>query len=277
MKIEEMKKRFAEIFDAGSEPQVYFAPGRVNLIGEHTDYNGGHVFPCALTLGTYGLVRKREDDKLNLYSENFAEQGVLTYSIKNMEAAGDGIWTDYPRGVIWAFDKKGYSIDSGMDILFYGTIPNGSGLSSSASIEVLMGTILKDVFGFGGVTGEQIALLGQYSENHYNGMNCGIMDQFASAMGKEGHAIFLDTYSLEYKHVPIKLNDISLIITNSKVKHSLVSSAYNDRRRECEQGLAMLQRFIDINSLGDLNNEQFERYKMLISDETIQKRVKHAV
>lgn len=277
MKIEEMKKRFTEIFGAGSEPQVYFAPGRVNLIGEHTDYNGGHVFPCALTLGTYGLVRRRDDDTLNLYSENFPDEGVLTYSIQNKEKTGDGVWTDYPRGVIWAFEKKGYPIDCGMDLFFYGTIPNGSGLSSSASIEVLTGTILKDVYGFSDMTGERIALLGQYAENHYNGMNCGIMDQFASAMGKENHAIFLDTYSLEYEHVPIQLNDICLMITNSKVRHSLVSSAYNDRRRECEQGLAMLQRVIDINSLGDLNNEQFERYKMLISDETIQKRVKHAV
>ena len=277
MNMEKLKDTFTQIFGAGAEPDIFFAPGRVNLIGDHTDYNGGHVFPCALTLGTYGLVRKRDDDALRLYSENFSSDGVLTSSIQDLSPSGTGLWTDYPRGVIWAFAKKGYTIDSGMNILFYGDIPGGAGLSSSASLEVLMGTILRDTFGFHDLPITRIALLGQYAENHYIGTKCGIMDQFASAVGKADHAIFLDTYTLEYDLVPMNLGDICLIITNSGVTHNLVSSAYNDRRRECERGLDMLQKVIDINSLGDLNNEQFERYQFLIPDETIRKRVKHAV
>lgn len=276
MNIKKLKDKFYEIYGEGSEPQLYFAPGRVNLIGEHTDYNGGHVFPCALTLGTYGLARKRSDNILNFYSENFSSKGVFTSSLDNITASKEAEWTNYPKGVIWAFQKYGYRIDSGMDILFWGNIPNGAGLSSSASIEVLMGIMLQDLFLLD-ISMTKIALLGQLAENKFNGMNCGIMDQFASAMGKKDHAIFLDTNTLEYEHVPIDLGNTAIIITNSKVKHSLVSSAYNERRKECEKGLDMLQKMIDINSLGDLNNEQYERYKILISDETIQKRVKHAV
>ncbi len=278
MDSKQMKERFAEVFGPGTEPAVFFAPGRVNLIGDHTDYNGGHVFPCALTLGTYGLARRRDDKLLNLYSENFASDGVQTSPVQDIVPSENGSWTDYPRGVIWSFQKHSLPIDYGMDIFFYGDIPAGSGLSSSASIEVLTGVILRELFGFEGLSNPRIALLAQDSENHFNHMNCGIMDQFASAMGMKGHAIFLDTYSLEYEHVPFALGEnICLIITNSMIKHDLVNSAYNDRRKECERGLAMLQKMIDINSLGDLNNEQFERYKILISDETILRRVRHAV
>lgn len=282
MKIEELKIKFAEQFgsteqtSSGEEPQVYFAPGRVNLIGEHTDYNGGHVFPCALTLGIYGVARRRSDNILNLYSENFSSQGVFTSSLDDIAPSEEAEWTNYPKGVIWTFQKYGYRIDSGMDILFWGNIPNGAGLSSSASIEVLTGIILKDLFNLD-IPMHKIALYGQYAENHFNGMNCGIMDQFTSAMGKKDHALFLDTNTLECEYVPFNLGNTSIIITNSKVNHSLVSSAYNERRKECERGLALLQKVIDINSLGELNNEQFERYKILISDEIIQKRVKHAV
>lgn len=277
MNMEELKTKFKQIFGAGEEPDLFFAPGRVNLIGDHTDYNGGHVFPCALTLGTYGLVRRRTDDTLNLYSENFSSDGVLTFSIRDLSPSGGGLWTDYVRGVIWAFEKHGYSISNGMDLFIYGNIPGGSGLSSSASVEVLTGTILRDYFNFEQISPARTALLGQYAENHYIGTQCGIMDQFASALGKENHAIFLDTYTLDYELVPIELGDIGLIITNSGITHNLVSSAYNERRSQCERGLDMLQKVIDINSLGDLNNEQFERYKVLIPDETIRKRVRHAV
>lgn len=277
MKIQDLKLKFTELFGEGDEPCIYFAPGRVNLIGDHTDYNGGHVLPCALTLGTYALARKRPDRLLRLYSENFSSEGVFDSSLDDMEYSEDAKWTNYPKGVIWTFCKKGHPITSGMDLLFYGDIPGGAGLSSSASIEVVTGLLLKDLFSFEDISMETIALLGQYSENHFNGMNCGIMDQFASAMGKKGHAIFLDAGTLAYRHIPVNLENTSIIIANSNVKHSLVSSAYNDRRRECEKGLNMLQKMIDINSLGDLTNEQFERYKILIPDETLKKRVKHAV
>lgn len=277
MNLDKMKQNFTAVFGADGLPETFFAPGRVNLIGEHTDYNGGHVFPCALNIGTYGLVRLRDDRKLRFYSENFPETGVIESSLDDLKPLEDSRWISYPMGVIWAFAKHGYVIDKGMDLYIYGNIPNGSGLSSSASLEVLMGIILKTCFHFDSVSLPQIALLGQTAENKYNGMNCGIMDQFASAMGKKEHAIFLDTNTLDFEWVPVNLGNYKLVITNSMVKHSLVSSAYNDRRRECEKGLLMLQRALDISSLGELTDGQFEVNKYLISDETIQRRVRHAV
>jgi len=272
-----VQEKFAELF--GYEPDgVYFAPGRVNLIGEHTDYNGGHVFPCALTIGIYGAAKKREDDKLRFFSENFPDGGVVESSLSECKpefAKKDG-YTAYPKGVIWAFEQKGFKIPSGLDIVIYGDIPNGSGLSSSAAFEVLMGTILKDLFGFE-VTAVDIACYGQYSENNYNGMNCGIMDQFASAMGKQDNAIFLDCATLNYEYAPIVLKDAKIVITNSKVKHALVDSAYNERRKSCEEALAKLQTVADIKTLGDLSIEEYEKIKDVIGDATGIKRAKHAV
>ena len=269
-------EKFQKIYGAGGEIRSYFAPGRVNLIGEHTDYNGGHVFPCALTLGTYGIARKREDKKLRFYSMNFEKLGVIETSLQDLiptQAAG---WTNYPKGVMWAFEKRGFALPAGLDILIYGNIPNGSGLSSSASLEVLTGVILKDIFGLD-VSMVDIALIGQYSENNFNGCNCGIMDQFASAMGKKDHAIFLDTNTLQYEYAPVVLEDAKIVIINSKVKHSLVDSAYNDRRNECETALKELQTVTDIDTLGDLSEAEFEEYKGAIKSEIRQKRAKHAV
>lgn len=275
MTTEKMQQLFQETFQTTKSPKVYFAPGRVNLIGEHTDYNGGHVFPCALTIGTYGAIIKRNDRKLRFYSVNFP--GIVTSSLDDLVPAQEAGWTNYPKGVMWTFIKRGYTLPCGMDILIYGDIPNGSGLSSSASLEVLTGLMLKDTFGFDTLTMTDLALIGQYSENNFNGMNCGIMDQFASAMGKKDNAIFLDTATLNYTYAPVKLTDARIVITNSKVKHSLVSSAYNDRRRECETALAMLQKVVDIQTLGDLTEAQFEQYKDAITDPVCQKRAKHAV
>ena len=270
-------EKFIEVYGEGGEIGGYFAPGRVNLIGEHTDYNGGHVFPCALTLGTYGLARKREDRKLRFYSLNFQRLGVTETSLDDLVPSDKAGWTNYPKGVMWAFEKRGYTFDCGVDFLIYGNIPNGSGLSSSASLEVLTGLMLKDMYGIEELTMQDLALIGQYSENNFNGMNCGIMDQFASAMGKKDCAIFLDTATLEYEYAPIKLPDAKIVITNSKVKHSLVSSAYNDRRRECETALKELQAVVDIKTLGDLTEEQFEAHKDAIQDPVCRKRAKHAV
>lgn len=269
-------EQFKEIFGTDEDVRAYFAPGRVNLIGEHTDYNGGHVFPCALTIGTYAIVRKRTDDVLRFYSANFSSLGIIESNLNDLvpsEAAG---WTNYPRGVMWAFEKRGYKLTSGMDILIYGNIPNGSGLSSSASLEVLTGVVLKDLFGFD-VSMVDIALIGQYSENNFNGCNCGIMDQFASAMGKKDNAIFLDTNTLHYEYAPVVLEDAKIVIVNSKVKHSLVDSAYNDRRNECETALKELQEVVDIKTLGDLSEEEFEAHKDAIKSPVRQKRAKHAV
>ena len=179
---EKILQKFGEVFGDTTGARTYFAPGRVNLIGEHTDYNGGHVFPCALTIGTYGVARQRADRKLRFYSMNFEHLGVIESSLDGLKPEKEADWTNYPKGVMWAFEKRGFEIPYGMDLLLFGNIPNGSGLSSSASVEVLTGCILRDMFGFD-VTNQDLALIGQYSENNFNGVNCGIMDQFAIAMG----------------------------------------------------------------------------------------------
>lgn len=271
-----LMETFQKLYGGEGEIKTFFSPGRVNLIGEHTDYNGGHVFPCALTLGTYGIARKREDRKLRFYSANFEKLGVIETSLDDLVPSQAAQWTNYPKGVIWAFEKKGYSIPQGMDVLIYGTIPNGSGLSSSASLEVLIGVMLKELFNIE-ISMQDIGLIGQYSENNYNGCNCGIMDQFAVAMGKKDCAVFLDTNTLQYEYASVKLDDAKIVITNSKVKHSLVDSAYNDRRRESEEALHDLQKVVDIKTLGDLTEEEFEAHKDAIKDEICKKRAKHAV
>ena len=267
---------FEEVFGDVEGVKVYFAPGRVNLIGEHTDYNGGHVFPCALTIGTYAVARKRKDRKLRFYSMNFEKLGVIDSSLDDLVPYKEADWTNYPKGMLWAFGEKGMKVTEGMDLLLYGNIPNGSGLSSSASVEVLTGFILKDMFGFQ-VSNQEIALIGQFSENKFNGVNCGIMDQFAIAMGKEGHAIFLDTADLSYHYAPVKLDNAKIVIACSNKKRGLGDSKYNERRSECEEALCELQKVIDIKTLGELNEEQFETVKNAIGSETRVKRAKHAV
>ena len=271
---DKLLQKFAELFGDSEGVKVYFAPGRVNMIGEHTDYNGGHVFPCALTIGTYGAARKRNDNELHLYSMNFERMGVINSTIDEFKQMDN--WTDYPRGVMWAFEGRGMKMTSGMDLVLYGNIPNGSGLSSSASLEVLTGFILRDLYGFD-VTNTDLALIGQYSENNFNGMNCGIMDQFASAMGKKDNAIFLNTADLSFEYAPLVLEGAKIVVTNSKVKHKLVDSAYNNRRSECEKALAELQTVVDIKGLGDLSEEQFEEHKAVIADDVRRLRAKHAV
>lgn len=269
-------KKFEELYGDADSAKVYFAPGRVNMIGEHTDYNGGHVFPCALTIGTYAAVKKRTDRKLRFYSMNFENLGVIESSLDDLKPSDAAGWTNYPKGVMWAFAERGMKMDCGLDIVLNGNIPNGSGLSSSASLEVLTGFYLRDLFGFD-VTNVDLALIGQYSENNFNGMNCGIMDQFASAMGKKDNAIFLDTADLSYQYAPLVLNGAKIIVTNSNVKHSLVNSGYNTRRSESEQALADLQKVVQIKSLGDLTEEAFEANKSAIQNPVCAKRAKHAV
>ena len=273
---EDVLAKFKELFGDEGEIGVYFAPGRVNMIGEHTDYNGGHVFPCALTIGTYGVARKRDDKKLRFYSMNFENLGVLESSVEGLKPEKEADWTNYPKGVMWAFGEKGMKVESGMDLVLFGNIPNGSGLSSSASVEVLTGFILRDMFGFD-VTNQDLALIGQYSENKFNGVNCGIMDQFTIAMGKAGHAIFLDTATLKYEYAPIRLENAKIVISCSNKKRGLGDSKYNERRSECETALAELQKVVKINALGDLTEAQFEQYQDAITSPVCQKRAKHAV
>lgn len=274
---ENVLAKFKELFGGEGEIGVYFAPGRVNMIGEHTDYNGGHVFPCALTIGTYGVARKREDKKLRFYSMNFEQLGVLESSVENLKPEKEADWTNYPKGVMWAFGEKGMKVEQGMDLVLFGNIPNGSGLSSSASVEVVTGVALRDLFGYDDISMIDIALFGQYSENNFNGVNCGIMDQFAIAMGKKDQAIFLDTSDLSYTYAPIKLADEKIVIACSNKKRGLGDSKYNERRAECEEALAELQTKLDIKALGELSEEEFEANKDLIKSEVRQRRAKHAV
>ena len=274
---EKLLAEFSKIFEGDGQAELFFSPGRVNLIGEHTDYNGGHVFPCALTIGTYGAVRTRADRKLRLYSMNFSGTGIWETSLDELTPCPEDRWTNYPKGVLWALQEKGYEVPFGFDLLVYGNIPNGSGLSSSASLEVLIGTIAKEFYGLDTLTMEEIAKIGQYSENHYNGVNCGIMDQFAVAMGKKNHAIYLDTATLEYEYAPLELGDARIVIACSNKKRGLADSAYNTRRSECETALQELQQVVKVETLGDLSEEEFEQYKDAIQDPVRVRRARHAV
>jgi galactokinase len=276
MNLENLIRDFSEVFKTDEEIYAFFAPGRVNLIGEHTDYNGGHVFPCALNFGTYALARKRDDLKVKMISKNFEDLGVIEFDINNLVYREEDNWANYPKGIIKTFKDAGYNIDSGLEILFFGNIPNGAGLSSSASIELVTSIALKSLFNLNILMIEMVEL-SQKSENQFNGVNCGIMDQFACGMGKKDHAILLDTNTLRYEYAPLKLDGISIVIANTNKRRDLADSKYNERRSECESALRALQEKLEIFSLGDLSEEEFEENKYLIKDEIERKRAKHAV
>jgi len=273
--IRKLKDTFKRVYGDEAE-KTFFAPGRVNLIGEHTDYNGGNVFPCALTFGTYALTRKRNDKKIRFYSDNFEALGIVEVNIDEIEYNKDHDWANYPKGVIWAFENNGMKIDSGFDILFYGNIPNGAGLSSSASIEVVTGVVLKDLYNFP-IEMVDIAKLSKTAENQFIGVNCGIMDQFAISMGKKDCAILLDTNTLKYEYASIVLDGASIVIANTNKRRGLADSKYNERRTECETALKDLQKSLHINSLCELNEEEFEKNRHLIKDAVCAKRAKHAI
>ena len=270
-----LEQKFQEVFGAPAEKH-FFAPGRVNLIGEHTDYNGGNVFPCAIDKGTYGLVKKRNDRKFRMYSENFADLGVMEFTLDELTNDKKHDWANYPKGVIKMFLEAGQKIDSGFDILFSGNIPNGAGLSSSASIEMLTAIVLKDLFHLS-IDSVEMAQLGKKTENLFIGVNSGIMDQFAVAMGKKDHAILLDCNTLKYAYVPVVLKDEVIVIANTNKRRGLADSKYNERRAECDEALAELQTKLPIKALGELSIEQFEANKDLIKSPIRQKRAKHAV
>ncbi len=277
--IEKVLECFKEKFGAEGDIRCYFAPGRVNLIGEHTDYNGGHVFPCALSMGNYGVARKRDDRILRWFNMTWPDEGVQEISLDELKPNDNGMWYDYQQGVIWAMQKAGIDIPGGYDMVMAADLPAGSGLSASASIEELAAVIVKDLYELP-ISMIDCAKFGQVSENEYNGSNSGIMDQFASAMGKKDHAIFLDTSDLSYEYVPLNLKNEKIVITNSKVKHNLTENSYNSynqRRKESEEALADLQRIIDINSLGELDEEEFDKQSEYIKSDVCRKRAKHAV
>lgn len=270
-----LKEKFVQVFSK-VDSNVFFSPGRVNLIGEHTDYNGGNVFPCALTIGTYGLVTKREDKKVFVHSLNFESLGVIEFEVDDLAYDKKDDWANYPKGVIKTLKDHGYDITSGFEILFYGNIPNGSGLSSSASIEVLTGTILNELFNLK-IDMVEIVKMCQEAENKFIGVNCGIMDQFAIGMGKEDCAILLDCNTLKYSYSKLNLDGYKIVIANTNKKRGLADSKYNERRTECETALKEIQQVKNINALGELTEEEFEEVKNHISDPVRVKRAKHAV
>jgi len=267
---------FQSIFKSTAAPRTFFAPGRINLIGEHTDYNGGHVFPASISFGTYALAQIREDQKLRFYSLNFPDSGIIECNLSDLTYNATHDWANFPKGMIKYMSESGFNISSGMDILFYGDIPNGAGLSSSASIEMVTGVLLEGLFDLV-IDRVEMIKLGQKVENDYIGVNSGIMDQFAIGKGKLNHAILLNCQTLAYRYAPIELDDHAIMIINTNKQRTLAGSKYNERRSQCEQALAELQTELEIESLGDLTNVQFEQHKHLITNDINQKRAKHAV
>lgn len=267
--------KFTEIFGEQAEA-TFFSPGRINLIGEHTDYNGGHVFPCAISLGTYGAARKREDNKLRFYSANFEDLGIIETSLDDLKYDKKDNWVNYAKGMIYFLKGTGHDVDKGMDIFIEGNIPNGSGLSSSASLEMLIGVIAQELFNLD-IDRVDLVKLGMETENKFIGVNSGIMDQFAVGMGKQNQAILLDTNTLEYSYAPVDMGNNVIVIMNTNKRRELADSKYNERRSECETAVGELQAKLDINTLGELDAQTFDEYAYLIEDENRLKRARHAV
>ena len=271
-----MLEKFNEKFGYKQGVRVFFSPGRVNLIGEHTDYNGGHVFPCALNFGTYGAIALRDDKVVRMYSENFDDKGIISFDIENLKNDKEHDWANYPKGVIDVLRKHGYDVNKGFDMFVYGNIPNGAGLSSSASLELLMAVMMNDIYDFN-IYRVELVKYCQEAENDFIGVNCGIMDQFAIGMGKDSNAILLDCNTLDYKYSTVNLKDEVIVIANTNKRRGLADSKYNERRGECEEALKELQSELKINALGELTEDEFEQSKHLIKNDVRAKRAKHAV
>ena len=276
MNIETLKASFTKVFGSGEKAKTFFSPGRVNLIGEHIDYNGGCVFPSAITYGTYAVVTEREDQKVRLYSGNFEDRGIIEFDLSDLSHTEDENWSAYVKGVIVQFLEAGYEVANGFDAYVFGTIPNGSGLSSSASLELLVSQILKELNGYE-VSMVEMVKLSQKAENEYVGVNCGIMDQFAIGMGKKDYAIKLNTNDLSYEYAKANLGDTSILIMNTNKKRELADSKYNERRGECDAALELLKTKVDINFLCDLTVEEFNRVSNVLNKDVLYRRAKHAV
>lgn len=275
MLINDIKNKFVEIFNENHE-KVFFSPGRINLIGEHTDYNGGFVFPCPITLGTYGAISKRSDNLFKVYSLNFEDKGIIEFSLENLEYKKEDDWANYIKGVVKFLLEDGHKITHGLNIMIYGNLPNGAGLSSSASLEMLSAKILREEFNLD-MDNVQAALLGRTVENKYIGVNSGIMDQFAISLGKKDTAIQLDCNTLKYEYVPVKLQGKTIVIMNTNKRRELADSKYNERRAECDSSLEKLKEVCNINALCELTPEEFEKYAHVIGDETKIRRCRHAI
>ncbi|EPE63506.1 galactokinase [Exiguobacterium sp. S17] len=268
-----LNEQFETVFLAGPE-RIFFAPGRINLIGEHTDYNGGHVFPCAITFGTYGLVRKREDGIIRVYSLNFEDVGVVTFPVTDGTYDAGHDWANYVKGVVALLRQDGHDV-GGFDFFLAGNIPNGAGLSSSASLELVTALMINDVYGLG-LERIDLVHLGQRVENDFIGVNSGIMDQFAIGMGKADHAILLDCDTLHHDYAPIKLDGYDILIMNTNKRRELADSKYNERRTECDTALGLLKERFDVASLGQLSVATFETVASELP-ETLLKRARHAI
>ncbi|MCT2535443.1 galactokinase [Aquibacillus koreensis] len=276
MKLHDLTETFQSIFNTDQTPRAFFAPGRINLIGEHTDYNGGHVFPAAISFGTYAVAARRSDNKIRFYSINFKDIGIVECELSNLDYNKAHHWANFPKGMLQYFQKEGYTLSTGFDLLIYGNIPNGAGLSSSASIELVTGVMLEKLYHLN-VDRIRMIQIGQLVENNYIGVNTGIMDQFAIGKAKEDHAILLDCQTLAHQYAPLDLQNHVIMIINTNKRRELAESKYNERRKQCEQALLDLQTELSINSLGDLTPEAFEKNKHLIQNAVNQKRAKHAV
>lgn len=279
MDINQLKKLYDQEYGIADEWRVYFAPGRVNLIGEHTDYNGGYVFPAALTFGTWAIVSPRQDGIYNFRSANFELK--VSCHVSEIAYIKEHDWANYPKGVLKELlevagpEKAQYY--TGANILFYGNIPNGAGLSSSASIELVTALSLSEIAGME-IPMVELVKLGQRAENRFVGVNCGIMDQFAVGMGKSEHAIKLKCDTLEYEYVPVRIDGYKLVIINTNKRRGLADSKYNERRSECEEGLRIIQQQLpDVQSLGDISVADWKRVQHMVKDEIIRRRVEHVV
>lgn len=270
-----LKEEYKKLFGQEAE-YSYFSPGRINLIGEHIDYNGGLVFPCAISIGTYGVVGKRNDCLFKVYSMNFESLGTVTFSLDDLNYNADHEWANYIKGVLKTMEEAGHSITFGLNIVINGNIPNGSGLSSSASLEMLACKIFNDYYNLS-LSPEDMSLIGKKVENEYIGVNSGIMDQFAIALGKEGEALLLDCNSRNYSYIPFELGNHSIIIMNTNKRRELADSKYNERFGECMEALKILQSHFNINALCELSESNLSEVKTLLNQDVLYKRVKHVI
>lgn len=273
----EMLEKASKLFKKSSNKfECFFAPGRINIIGEHIDYNGGCVLPCALDFGTYAVASKNTDEVVRCYSENFPEDGVIEFAIDEFRKSPKGSWVNFVKGIITEMCDDGYTFLNGFDIYVVGTIPNGAGLSSSASLELLLGVILRDFY-YLDYTNQELSLIGQRCEHHYIGVHCGIMDQFVIGMGQKDKAILLNTSTLDYQHVDCVMEDNVIVIGNTNYRRTLDESKYNERRSECDKSLDIIKKYKNISSLCDLKVEELSEVEKLLDDEVLFKRVKHVV
>lgn len=274
-RFEALTEDFLQRFGEGDKPiRRFFTPGRVNIIGEHIDYNGGYVFPCALDFGTYCVVRERNDRQVNFATQNF-DLPISVDLNAGLVYDKDHDWANYPKGVIKMYEEVGPQVP-GFDILYFGDIPNGSGLSSSASLEVLTATVINALAG-GAIEPLELVKLSQKAENQFVGVNCGIMDQFAVGMGRDNHAMLLDCNTLNYEYVPFVLEGVKIVIGNTKKRRGLADSKYNERRRECDEALEALQQTVDIDYLCDLDVETYHKHAHVIDNPVVYNRALHAV